>query len=743
MCAIALLVGVLAPSPAIAVTARAEVVGGSSCPSAVPTYVVTRPNGPSSATVTRYVDWDPKTTVNLFSSQQSATFDQVVGVFSGGGKRIFKTGPKGGLGLETSLRSYQDKSETGGSVLSLEYTYEERQGQNWQAYRHIWTDADGRVVTIDEAGNLHVYVTQFPDGKPASARMSRLAQLPADNPALMALRESSSLWAAGDKIYGLLDGTIRSWDYSAALNRVTLGPVDGGTVVLDGLTDAATAWSPAPGIFYTKSAHGAVKKYAGTPVALVHDDVTGGLTGQVFAGAAPCVSGAGDEKPYFGEPAVDDSSVPPVPPVPTPSAPPAGPEKVSGRFLLPDGSPAAGMEVVVEASDARPENDDAVNLPDVGTTTTDADGAWSLTIPETLPSAVQTAVDDNGGALNVSATTTGRTASGVLLVGVDNLTAAPVDPATGTRSRFGATAAESEPDHTVKLLPALADPETVVPDPTPQQQKTTYAASANAQSVDVSGRATPRWQSDRAPAPANHNPYLVEGSDIASERVSPAPRADTCWWDMQVVSRQISYTVVGESHAYWDAAGNVEYKSALSNTLDVGYSASGELWSISGSVSIGRAASGVAGFSWRGPFWAKQWKVPIEYEKIKRTRRCGGIPMKSYYEIRPSKYKVPAGQPVGTYGKDARHLDGPVAYRSSNPRYRSFLQPYGTWAVEDGKSVKWAAAASAFGVSIGGSTNYDQTHKQNIRAGGKTARKHLIWGYSAPPGAQMGIIYSN
>ncbi|TLQ45342.1 hypothetical protein [Streptomyces marianii] len=650
------------------------------------------------------------------------------------------TSPKIAGQTEYSLRSYQDNSEQGGSLLSLEYTYQQRAGQNWQAYTRIWTDADRRIVNFDEASNLNVYVEQFPDGTPASARMSRLAQLPASNTALAELRKSASIWSAGNKIYGLLNGTIRSWDYSAALNSITLGPSVTGTVVATGLTDAATAWSPAPGVFYTKNTEGVVKKYAGSPVSLVNDDVAVGLQGSVFAGAASCLSSAGDEKPHFGE-IPDDSEVPPVPSEPTPSTPPSGPEVVSGQFLQPDGSPAAGMKVVVEASDLLPEdNESVVDLPDLGSTTTDADGNWSLTIPESLPSAVQTAVSNNGGALNVTATTTGHTESGVMLVGVDNLTAAPEGPGTGTRTRFATTATANEGGHAVKLLPALADPETDVPEPTADEQKATYAAWLDAQPTYDSAQAAPRWQSDRGPAPENHNPYLVDGTDITSQRVTPY--AGPCASTARVVARQIAYTVVGESHAYWDAAGNVEYKSTLSNTIDVGYSAKGTVWSVSGSASIGSTASGVSGFSWRGPYVANQWKVPIEYNKIKKTTGCGPS-LRSHYEIRPGKFKVPAGQPVGAYGKDARHLDGPVRYANSNPKYRSWLPRYGTWAIEIGKSVKWSGAVVVFGFSLGGSTSYDQSHKQNIRAGGKTARKHFIWGYSAPPGAQMGVIYSN
>ncbi|MGA5422576.1 hypothetical protein [Streptomyces lavendulocolor] len=711
----------------------------ASCPVAVPSYVVATGMA-FRTTITRYVDWDPLNEGSFFSGEASAVLPLGTRAFSGGGTRLFVAGRPGWAVGEFALKSYQDKSDSGGSVLTPEHTFEIRTGQDWADARELWTDGAGRVVSIDAAGNLNVYVAQFPDGTPASARMSRLAQMPSTTPALVELLKSSHIWAAGNKVYGLSGGVVRSWDYAAASNSVTLGPSASGTVVLTGLTDAESAWSAAPGIFYTKTAQGTVKRYAGSPAALVNDDVAVGLKGSVFAGPAACLSNAGDEKPSFGVP-VDDSAVPPVPATPPPPEVPTGPEVVSGRFMLPDGSPAVGMKVLVEAADLLPEDGTETNLPDLGTATTDANGNWSLTLPAALPVAVQAAVDNNGGALNVTATTVATTESGVTLVGTNNMTAAPKDPRTGARSAFAVTASE-EPPPAAELLPTGGDG-SVTTDPTPEQEQTTHAARVEAEPrYDAASQAAPVWQNDRASSAGDYNPYLVDGVDIRSQRVTP--RIDTCAPTSRVISRQISYTVAGESHAYWDAAGNVEYTSKLSNTIDIGYSVSGKFWKVNGSVSIGSSASGTSGFSWRGPYFAKQWKVPIEYNKIRKVTTCGGIEVTDpYYEIRPAKFKVPAGGAPGVFGKDARHLDGPARYAASNPRYRSHLTPSSTWAIDIGKSVKYAGAAEVFGMSLGGSVTYDKNHKQNIRAGGRTARKHYIWGYSAPPGAQMGVIYSN
>ncbi|SHH95323.1 hypothetical protein SAMN05444521_2813 [Streptomyces sp. 3214.6] len=396
------------------------------------------------------------------------------------------------------------------------------------------------------------------------------------------------------------------------------------------------------------------------------------------------------------------------------------------------------MQVVVEASDLLPDDSSAVDLPDLGKVMTAADGTWSLTIPDPLPPAVEEAVSGNGGALNVTATTVGHTTSGVRLVGTDHLTAAPPAPDTGKPTPFAASVGASGA-HTVQLMPLPSGAETTVPEPTAEQLKTTYANSVESQPAYDPDAPTPLWQSDRGPAPTDYNPYVVNGTNISAEPVTPY--IDVCKWHSVVIARQIAYTTVGESHAYWDAAGYADYSSKLSSTFDLGYSVDGKNWKVGGSVSLGSSIAATVGFTWRGPYFAKQLRVPIEYSKVKVVNDCYGD-LQAHYEIRAGRYKIPAGGAVATYGKDARHLDGPTRFSQSNPRYRAQLPPGFTFALKKGKSVKWAGAATAFGYSVGGSSSYDSEHGQYIRAGGKTTNKHDVWGLYAQIDANAGVIYS-
>ncbi|MFI1377463.1 hypothetical protein ACH4UY_36380 [Streptomyces longwoodensis] len=694
-----------------------------------------------SRVLSRYVDWDPKNQEQIFSAEKSASIRPWQNVFSGGSNRLFMTTDPAQVRNAYSLQSFRDKSETDGSLLTPEYTYQVRSGQNWDKYNRIWTDAQGRIVNFDESGNLNVYVEQFPDGTPASARMSRLAQAPASTPAVAALGKSSSVWAAGNKVYGLLNGTIRSWDYSAALNTITLGPSPEGTVEISGLSDATAAWSPAPGIVYTQASDGTVKKYAGSPLALINDDVAAGLTGGMFAGAASCLSSAADAQGYFGQ-KTDDSGLPEISGVPAPDPAPSTPPVVSGKFTLGDGSPAAGLKVLVEAD--VPVAQEGTDLPDLGTATTAADGTWSVTLPANLPADVQQAAEANGGALNVTATTMAVTTSGVPMVGVDNRSAAPEDSA-GQRTAF-AGAVSAEPAHSIKLIPVLGadDAQNNLPEPTAEQKKSTFAAQVE-QETTYSGTEDPEWQSDRDTLAAGYNPYIVDSANVSSHSVTPYTNGVCTWTTWNVGSPTYSYTTVGEAHTYKDGKASFDYENKVSSTVDVAISY-GSNWKLSGEQSVGNSSGSLSGFTNKsgahgGP-WAKQWRIPIEYRKQKRIYECNGIQKQMYYRIVPVRYTIPSGWYAGTYGKDVRQLDGPTRYANSNPAYRAKVQS-GTYSgVSRGKSVKWKGAATPFSLSLGGSMQYDANHVQKLFAGTQPGVVHHVWGQYDKVSGKPGVMYA-
>ncbi|GLF94675.1 hypothetical protein [Streptomyces yaizuensis] len=720
--------------------ARAEAEAATSCPSAVPAYVLTArksANGaPAGSTITRHVDWDPQNTEygHIFDTEESGELGTGVVAFSGGGTRLLTVdGAEGG----TVLRSYRDRTAQGGGLLTPEYGFPGETHAVWNGARNMWADAQGRIVRIDASGTLNVLVVERQKGSTTQAKLTRAAQLPATDAELTELNRSTRVWAAGDTVYGLLDGTIRSWAYAVKDGSVTLTPA--GSTVRTDLTDVADMWSPAPGVVHVAAESGIVRKYAHSPLRVVDGDIASDIS-DAFAGTAACLSPADEnEAPYFGtKPEVtEDPVVEPTAPEPEPD--PTGPARVSGRFTLGDGSPAAGLDVDITA--VVPTGTEGENLQDprLGTVTTGADGTWSLTLPEKLPVDVQTAADANSGALNVTATTVGRTPSGVAMVGVDHLTAAPPEPQTGKASRFAMLA--SEPDgHSTELVPLLDEnaPENNLPEPTTEEQARSDAARSENETVQENSPA-PRWQNDRGPSEIGFNPFLVKGRDVSSEKV--ARYGGACHWTYTNGKKHHAYTTVGEAHAGWDSKATFEYERKVSNKIDSAISTNGK-WKLSGGITVGTSSSALSGYTAKGPHFAKEWRIPIQYQERTHYYICapGGTRSK-YKELRAVKYSVPSGWKTGTYGKDVRHFDGAKAYDNSKKAYRAVVEKGSYFGLSRGKSMEWKKAASVAGISLGSTLTYDTNHTQKITAGNKKG-VHRIWGRSDKVTGKPGVFYS-
>jgi hypothetical protein len=207
-------------------------------------------------------------------------------------------------------------------------------------------------------------------------------------------------------------------------------------------------------------------------------------------------------------------------------------------------------------------------------------------------------------------------------------------------------------------------------------------------------------------------------------------------------SREIRYTTVAEGHAYWDAKGSVEYDSKMASNIEVGVK-TGSSWTIEGSVTLGSVISVSTGYTNRGPHYAKQWRVPIEYKKSRETWKCNyGRNTYYRYKITPTRYKVPAGGATGKYGKDVRHLDGYSGWNRSPRIRRAYVPPNSHFQLTKNRSVKWSGAVSAHGVKLGASTQYDRDHKQRITAGGRTYSRHDIWGKNDRVDGKPGVFYS-
>ncbi|MDX2650269.1 hypothetical protein PV341_43310 [Streptomyces sp. PA03-1a] len=713
------------------------------------TYVVEAKPGlpfgiPGATTLRKYIDWDPSgggAAGPLFDTGYVAPIPDLASVFSGGSGILYQIDRKTG-----QLKSYKDNTASGGSLMTYVKTFKSNSAQPWASYDHVWS-VGSKIFTIDDAGTLAVHQPSSSDAPDGQGVMLDMATISATNAAVIAINKSDEVWSAGNKIYGLTDGTIRSWTLSwlGVIPKLDVAT----ETVLATDTKVTSAWSPGPGTVYTATTgidySGIVKGYTGaggTALTLANDDVRQGLYARsVFTDTASCLAATPDTRPYFGA-QPDESGLTDVGTDSPPDSTPTNPSLVQGKFTLGNGQPAAGLEVTVEAADLVADDGTATDLPDLGKVHTAADGTWKLTLPNPLPAAIQAAADANDGALNLTATTAGVTTSGVNMFGADNLVAAPEVPGSTQPTGF-ALSASNEAPHTTALSPLLSDtdPNNAGTDPTPEQVSTTFAATAEQYSVEpIDQGTTPTWQSDRSAAPpAGFNPYVVNGVDTSGQAVTPL-NSGSCEWLTQTLSKTVAYTTVGEAHAYWDAKANFDYDQKLSSTVDVATSHN-DTWKITGTVSVGGSTGISTGYSNKGPYFAKQWRVPIEYKKIKKTYYCSGVARSSYRQIVAGKYKVPAGGSTGKYGQDVRSKDGPTAFQASPRQYYGKVPGGSYFQLSSGKSTKWTKAVAAFGISLSAATSYDREHKQRITAGNKTG-SHIIWGKNGPLSSKPGVFYS-
>ncbi len=691
-------------------------------------------------TLRKYLDWEPKSgnaSGVFFDTEKTATVPGDSRLFSAGSGVIYEITASG------SLKSYKDQTAVGGSLLAPAKTYD----VNWTNFRKVW--AVGKLLFGQaESGEITVYSQSDPST--GAGTISELTvKISATSPGAVAIKNADGVWAVGKTIYTLTDGQIQAWPFMASetmtspprVTRVALGTPK---IIATGLTGAVQAWSPGPGTINTSTGSrdysGTIKGYTGTDsLALANAEIATGIYGQVFADTADCLADATGERPYFGS-RPEEPDVPAAVPDSTPEPQPAprDAQTVSGRFVQGDGRPAAGLDVVIEAGDLVPDEVGATTtLPVLGKTTTREDGSWSFTIPDTLPSGVRNVVEENGGALNVTATATGVTATGVIMSASKFTTAAPETAPTAMQASV-ATASEEAPDAS-SLLPQAPDNGNDL-EPSELATDASWGSIQDKYTVDAIGDdPLPEWQDPAGAPPKDYNPYIMNGTDVGGMEITPF--LGGCERKTKTLKKYIKYTVVAEGHAYWDAKASVDYDEKMTANIEAAVSSPGGKYKISGSKSVGNSFGYSTGYTNQGPYFGKQWKVPIEYKKVKVTIKCGGTSV-SHKEILATKYKVPSGGATGKYGKNVSAKDGGDDFKKSPKRNRAYVEPGAYFQLSKGRSVKFSAAVTIDGLVLSASSQLDREHKQRVTAGNLTSARHYIWGKNGPVSGKPGVFYS-
>lgn len=732
----AVLVASAAIAPQAIAPAQPAVAADADCTAySVPTYVWEPSNSSNFAkprVLHKYMEWGPKSADStLLDTLFTATLPGSSKVFTGGGNGIIYEATVGG-----QVKTYKDNTALGGSLLTPVKTY----SINLSSAKRILTNGQ-LILVFASDGTLDVYKQSSPatgDGsltKVTTDTKSGIATATAD---------ADSVWMVNSTVQWLKDGTIRG--VVIQLVTTTAGTsvrTWGSATPVATSVDAAQAWAPGPDAISTQSVTadpdttGQIRSFTTGPWTSVDDDIRSGIVGEIMADAGPCLTDPDPNvSPYFGTPSDDTGDPVPGDPAGETSPPPS--RTVVGKFTLGNSQPAPGLPVTITAPDVDIDATGETKETVVGTATTGADGSWSLTLPETLPAAVQKTKDDNGGILNLEAVAMGTTSSGVKMLGVDKLSAMT------DQETVDASIAGPDNDHSVKLVPNTVDENGGLKD--------TYAASTEAQTYAakvennpaVPDGEDPQWQSDTGILPADYNPYFVDGKDVSAEAVRPPTTpmgSGSCDTIRVPIDSYIKYTVVGEAHAGWDAKATFEYESSMNTSIETAIKSNGN-WTLGSSKELSHSVSIAVGYTNKGPHYAKQYKVPIEYVKIQNKYICSGTVRSTWYKIEPKRYKAPAGGALGKVGKDVSGKDGSTNFNRSNKAYRNYLDPGSHAQLSKGKSVKFGGAVTFYGVSMGAKTGYDTNHKQKITAGNKPG-KHWVWGKNGSiSSGKAGVFYS-
>lgn len=425
--------------------------------------------------------------------------------------------------------------------------------------------------------------------------------------------------------------------------------------------------------------------------------------------------------------------------LPTPSAAssvPTGSYSVSGTLTNGAGVAIPNMPVGLYAADAVLGAGSQFTLPLVAQTTTNASGAWTITIPSPLPSSLQAMADANGGVLNVQAISSGVAPDGTAMSAVQS---------------FGLTSTTSKDPSGLQQLVAQQDAQPIQTMffPTRPDAQTTYddggTIDASGNTLYLSDSGTDYTSGDQGSGKSSSVAEMETLNGIDYSSVVPTAVQDKCNSPVAKVVKRASHveTPISEAHGYWDATGAVRLGSTESQTFGLGYSADNKLWSLHGSTSMGQNWGTVMSIDEPGPMHSNQVDVPIDWAKFHLyTPRCDGTILEDGWYWRAVKYDPAAGQDAISLGRSVFSDDGYNNYVKSNPDYRMSWPANTGFGIIKGTSLTYSFTAGIFPLSITAETAYDATREQHIKFGSQTYPSHDIWSNNHRPDQGAKVFYS-
>ncbi|MEQ7129404.1 hypothetical protein ABN034_33435 [Actinopolymorpha sp. B11F2] len=472
-------------------------------------------------------------------------------------------------------------------------------------------------------------------------------------------------------------------------------------------------------------------------------------------------------------PAIDPTPLPnPVTPSPEPdpTSDPNDPTVVSGQFLNPDGTAAAGLSVSLY-----PEPPDFDTPPSVPTTlaplaqaTTASDGTWSATLPRNLPTELESRAAENSGVLNIEAVAAGSAADGRPFIGSRMVRAGT--PVSGQLSEAAIHARASQAG-AARLHPLKGDSELGTP-PTLEETSDDEFESFSGDTEELAPPVEWKSYSANSLVPQEMNPNFAGGVDYSNAAVRPDPGdygilvdpsanlsslshyelagGQQCSYSGEVHVYHIDYPYryvrMLEGHAYWNTKHSVAYSRVSNAVLGGGVSGNlGDSWKVSGSYSIANAFDSSTG--WDAGVWpsydARVAKISVKFSHT-RVYRCeydyhADVVREFYVRDRMVPVKVARqGSDPWLKHNNIEHLerDGVYGFAAANDIYELAR---GTFFCKDRAKYKtYEAATSVEGAKISAFfyASYETGHlrRQCAHAGTSTSRKH--WLFTGPGSTQ-------
>jgi hypothetical protein len=208
-----------------------------------------------------------------------------------------------------------------------------------------------------------------------------------------------------------------------------------------------------------------------------------------------------------------------------------------------------------------------------------------------------------------------------------------------------------------------------------------------------------------------------------------------------VYAQEYDWVPVTDMHAYWDVQVQITVDQSTTTTIGVGVhdqSDNGN-WTVDGNTSNTTGQNWTSG--WYGPAFAERWDEYHLFYAISHDDQCyAGTDSWDFFWDEISDQGWKSGEQ--TDGSDLSYLDG----ADQQQAYSNYSAPFdsdgngGIWSKYDGQGYHFGAEIGAFGVSLGGETDWNQQVVEKWQFG-YGAATHWLFGHDGTPDASQ-VVYS-